>query len=216
MRRRRTIEERGRTIPLEWLDPVAAVNTEVAVGTLLLIVIGLTAMVWGAAALSSWWVKGTRAGVGGQEAFLAMIRLGIHRFRWDGAFQPRTQEALAGAKAFWFAFAAESLVLALLFWPIWRVMGPRPGDPMPVYIYPTPHRHPRNERRKARRATADANRTPPPSAPTSQTPPGAPRDTAPPPPPDTPGAPTWGDPPPERLRVPQSDGRRLILGRDRD
>lgn len=229
--RRRTIEERGRTIPLEWLDPVAAVNTEVAVGTLVLILIGLTAMVWGAAELSSWWVNGSRAGVGGQEAVLAMVRLGIHKLRWEGAFSPQTERVLPGARAFWFAFAAEGLVLALLFWPVWRVMGPRPGDPMPVYIYPTPPRHPRNERRKARRASASASPGPAgggggsggssgggPSGGSGAGgsggggggPSGGGDDGG------GDGPRGWGDPPPERLRVQEPNGRRLILGQRRD
>jgi type IV secretion system protein VirD4 len=147
----------GRPIPIQWLDPVAASPIEIAAGGLIMISLGLVGLVWGAAVTSSWLVNGEVARVGVTEATLAMIRLGTNRFRWEGAWDPATEATLAGPFYFWLAFALESLGVGLLFWPAWRMFGPRPADPMPVVIEQAGAKHPRAERRKAERtAVAEA------------------------------------------------------------
>ena len=145
------VQENGRSRPVVYLDGLPGVHTEVVLWTLLLVVIGLLVMVWGAAELSSWLANGRRAGVTLGEAGLAMARLGAYKFNWDRAWTPETRDALAGPRWFWGAFIGEVTVFSLLFWPAWRILGPRPPEPMPVAIYPTPVNNPRTTRQRSRR-----------------------------------------------------------------
>ncbi|MCP3989034.1 MAG: hypothetical protein GY724_08165, partial [Actinomycetia bacterium] len=57
MRRQGTIRSGGRSVPVTWLDPVAASPIEIAVGGLFLVLLGMLGLVWGAALLSSWLVN---------------------------------------------------------------------------------------------------------------------------------------------------------------
>ncbi len=142
---------RRRPVVVQWLDPVASSPIEAAVGALLLIALGLLGMVWGAATLSSWLIAGDRATIPVDDAALALFQLGANRLRWDGAWSAEIEESLAGPVWFWFFFAIEAFIVSLLFWPMWRMFGPRPDEPAPVYIEPTPAKHPRAERRAAAR-----------------------------------------------------------------
>lgn len=157
-RRRGRIRSGNRSVVFEWLDPVAASPIDVATGALLLTGIGLLAMVWGAAYLSSWLIGGEAAEINLSDAAVAMFRLGSNRFRWEGAWPAHIDAALPGASWFWTFFALEALAVALLFWPMWRLFGPDPADPAPVFIEPTPSKHPRRERREAAREARAARR----------------------------------------------------------
>ncbi len=148
---------RGRPVPVAWLDPVAGSPIEVAAGGLIVTGLGLLGMVWGAGVGSSWVVNGERADIGVSDAALALVRLGQNGLDWNGVWSPAIEESLAGPAWFWLFFAVEAVILALLFWPAWRLFGPRPADPMSVIIQDTPANHPRAARRKeAREARARA------------------------------------------------------------
>ncbi|MDH3684439.1 MAG: type IV secretory system conjugative DNA transfer family protein, partial [Acidimicrobiia bacterium] len=111
--------------------------------------LGLLGMIWGAAVASSWFVTGEPADIGVSDAALAMARFGTNGLSWEGAWSPAVEESLAGPGWFWLFFAAEVVIMALLFWPAWRLFGPRPSDPLTVVIEESPARHPRAERRRA-------------------------------------------------------------------
>lgn len=208
------VQEGGRARPVVYLDGLPGVHTEVAIWTLLLIVLGLLVMVWGAAELSSWVGNGARARVGMGEAAIAMARLGAYKFNWDRAWSPETREALAGPRWFWGAFIAEAAVFSLLFWPAWRIIGPRPAEPMPVAVYPTPQNNPRTQRTRSRREYRQQQRVirqaPPDESPRSEGPPpggggGGGYDGGLPILPVAPAA--------SRLMVDHPPGRQLVLGR---
>ncbi len=208
------VQEGGRARPVVYLDGLPGVHTEVAIWTLVLIVLGLLVMVWGAAELSSWLGNGARADVGMGEAAVAMARLGAYKFDWDRAWTPETREALAGPRWFWGAFIAEAAAFSLLFWPAWRIIGPRPAEPMPVAIYPTPQNNPRTQRTRSRREYRQSQRT------LRQHPPDdeGPR-SDPPPRGSGGGGPDGGlpvlpvAPAASRLMVDRPSGRQLVLGR---
>ncbi len=210
------VQEGGRARPVVYLDGLPGVHTEVAIWTLVLIVLGLLVMVWGAAELSSWLGNGARADVGMGEAAIAMARLGAYKFDWDRAWAPETREALAGPRWFWGAFIAEATVFSLLFWPLWRIIGPRPPEPMPVAIYPTPQNNPRTVRTRSRREYRQNQRnrrqTPPEDdGPDPQMPPGgggSPGGVSPAGAPILPVALAAS-----RLLVDRPPGRQLVLGR---
>lgn len=151
------IQERGRATPVVWLDPVAASPIELAVGSLVMVALGLVALVWGAAVASSWLIKGSPARIGVNEAARAMAHLGSNHLQWAGTWSPATEAALAGPRWFWICFALEGFALGLLFWPAWRLLGPRPADPLPVVVAPGIPKHPRTDRRQQARE-ADAQR----------------------------------------------------------
>lgn len=176
-RRRATIRGSGpRPVPITWLDPVAASPIELAVGGLLLIIIGLLALVWGAAFFSSLLANGEAADLSVGDAAVAMARLGNNRLAWDGVWAPDVEEALAGPRWFWLVFAVEGFLLGLAFWPAWRLLGPRPAEPMSVVIEEATAKHPRRDRREADRAARAERRAlrrveavdPPPLAPDSE------------------------------------------------
>ncbi len=205
------VQEGGRARPVVYLDGLPGVHTEVAIWTLMLIVLGLLVMVWGAAELSSWLGNGARAHVGMGEAAIAMARLGAYKFNWDRAWAPETREALAGPRWFWGAFIAEAAVFSLLFWPAWRIIGPRPPEPMPVAVYPTPQNNPRTVRTRSRREYRHNQRV------LRQNPP---EDERPPTPPGGGGGPSPAGAPilpvapaASRLMVDTPPGRQLVLGR---
>lgn len=149
------VQENGRARPVVYLDGLPGQHTEVAIWTLVLIVMGLLVMVWGAAEISARLVHGDWPGVGLGDAAIAMGRLGAYRFDWDRAWDPETRELLAGPRWFWAVFIAEAALFVLLFWPAWRIIGPRPPEPMPVAIYPTPQNNPRTARNRTRRERLD-------------------------------------------------------------
>ncbi|MDH4074696.1 MAG: type IV secretory system conjugative DNA transfer family protein [Acidimicrobiia bacterium] len=203
------VQEGGRARPVMYLDGLPGVHTEVAIWTLVLIVLGLLVMVWGAAELSSWLGNGARANVGMGEAAIAMARLGAYKFDWDRAWSPETREALAGPRWFWGAFIAEAAMFSLLFWPAWRIVGPRPAEPMPVAIYPTPQNNPRTVRTRSRREYRQNQRMLGPSPPADEqpgpeVPPGGRPDGG----PILPPAPVAS-----RLVVDDPPSRQLVLGR---
>ncbi|MEZ5407270.1 MAG: type IV secretory system conjugative DNA transfer family protein [Acidimicrobiales bacterium] len=199
------VQEGGRARPVVYLDGLPGVHTEVAIWTLVLIVLGLLVMVWGAAELSSWLGNGARANVGMGEAAIAMARLGAYKFDWDRAWSPETRDALAGPRWFWGAFVAEAALFSLLFWPAWRIIGPRPAEPMPVAIYPTPQNNPRTVRTRSRRDYRQNQRTLRENPPDDDRPgPQAAADEG----PILPVAPAAS-----RLMVERPPGRQLVLGR---
>ncbi len=155
---RRRGRVRPRAVPYKFMDPIAGSNIEVAVGSLLLVVLGLVGMIWGAAVLSSLVVMGERADVTVADAAVAGVRMGSEGMAWDGAWPPEIESALPGARWFWFFFALEIVAVALLFWPAWRLLGPRVGDPLSVVIEPNPPNHPRAARRLAEQEAADERR----------------------------------------------------------
>jgi len=211
------VQEGGRARPVVYLDGLPGVHTEVAIWTLVLIVLGLLVMVWGAAELSSWLGNGARANVGMGEAAIAMARLGAYKFDWDRAWSPETREALAGPRWFWGAFIAEVVAFSLLFWPAWRIIGPRPAEPMPVAIYPTPQNNPRTARTRSRREYRQNQRRARQSPPHDERP--APEG---PPPGGGGGGPTGGvpslpgAPAASRLMLDRPSGRQVVLGRAGD
>lgn len=159
MRRRATIRSTGsRPVPITWLDPVAASPIDLAVGGLLLIVLGLLGLVWGAAFFSSLIINGEAADLSVGDAAVALARLGRNRLGWGGVWSPEIEEALAGPRWFWLVFAVEALLLGLIFWPMWRLFGPRPADPMAVVIEEGSAKHPRKERREAERTARTERR----------------------------------------------------------
>lgn len=213
------VQEGGRARPVVYLDGLPGVHTEVAIWTLVLIVLGLLVMVWGAAELSSWLGNGARADVGMGEAAIAMARLGAYKFDWDRAWSPETREALAGPRWFWGAFVAEAAVFSLLFWPAWRIIGPRPPEPMPVAIYPTPQNNPRTVRTRSRREHRQSQRVlrhtaPADDRPGSEGPPSGAGPVGGPPPGGSPSLP--GAPAASRLLLDRPTGRQLVLGRAGD
>ncbi|MCP4222055.1 MAG: type IV secretory system conjugative DNA transfer family protein [Actinomycetia bacterium] len=197
MRRRGTIQSGGRSIPVTWLDPVAASPIEIAVGGLFLVLLGLLGLVWGAGFFSSWLVNGEPADLSVGDTAVAMARMGGNKLRWEGSWPPELEEALAGPIWFWFVFAIEVVVLGLVFWPAWRLLGPRVSDPSPVVIANKPENHPRTARRQAAitaREERQAKRMMPMTA-----------AAIPEPPPSAPGI--------DKILVDEADGSRLILGR---
>lgn len=193
-----------RPVPVTWLDPVAASPIEVAVSSLLLVGIGLIGLVWGAATLSSWLINGVRAEVGLTEAVVAITRMGANRFTWSGTWSPETEAQLAGPAWFWIIFAAEVLLVAVVFWPIWRLLGPRVADPQPVVVMDRPQVHPRTARRRAAHA-ARQERQQRQRAQRAPATPAASDGVTVEPPPRAPGI--------DKILVDQADGQRLILGR---
>lgn len=204
------VQENGRARPVVYLDGLPGQHTEVAVWTLLLIVVGLLVMVWGAAEISARLAHGAWPGVGLGDAALAMGRLGAYKFNWDRAWDPETRQVLAGPRWFWGVFIAEAVLFVLLFWPAWRIIGPRPPEPMPVAIYPTPQNNPRTARTRTRREHRQNQRVlhqSPPEDERPQTPPGG-GSASPVGAPMLPVAPAAS-----RLMVDTPPGRQLVLGR---
>lgn len=145
-----------RSVPVKWMDPVAGSPIEVAIGVLFGVAAALVGMVWGAA-----WLSANLIGDGGLEltageAAIATVELGRSGLReWGGIWDPEVEAALEGPAWFWLFFAVEALVLSLLFWPVWKIFGPRPADPLSVVIETNPPKHPRTAKRQAAR-TAQA------------------------------------------------------------
>lgn len=148
----------GRSRPVAWIDNVAASPIDMALSGMVLVVLGVVGMIWGAALGSSRLVNGEAAEVGVNDAAIAAVRFGRNWFRWDGVWPAEIDRALAGPIWFWLIFAAETVLIGLAFWPLWRLLGPRPTDPLPVFIEPTPVKHPRAAKRIARQARKDEQR----------------------------------------------------------
>ncbi|MEL7156627.1 MAG: type IV secretory system conjugative DNA transfer family protein, partial [Actinomycetota bacterium] len=198
MSRRGTIRADSRSVPVTWLDPVAGSPIEIAVGGLFLTAGALIAMVWGAAWLSSLLVTGQAAELSVGDAAVATARLGRNQLSWDGVWSAEIDAALAGPRWFWLFFAIEALLVALLFWPAWRLLGPRPAEPMAVVIEEKAPTHPRKaQREQARRAQAEARAARLAATAATGADPGPP-----------PAAPTAG-----KIVVDGPTGTRLVLGR---
>jgi type IV secretion system protein VirD4 len=125
------------------------------VGTFLVVGLGLLALVWGAATLSSLAVNGEAVDLSIADAATAIARMGGNGLAWEGAWSPEIDEALPGPGWFWTMFGIEVVALAIVFWPLWRLLGPRVPDPLPVQIIERPPTHPRAARRKQAIAWAE-------------------------------------------------------------
>jgi hypothetical protein len=166
----------------------------------LLIVAGmLVLLVWGAALGSSWLINGRAAEISLTEAAFAMVRLGSNQFGWDNVWPEAIEAELAGPEWFWVVFVAELAGLALIFWPLWRILGPNPSDPSPVYIHPPPITNPRTTRRE--REAEEAKPTAPQPVEIITGPQPLMVDTA------------TMVPSVDRLLIDAPDGERLVLGR---
>lgn len=157
MLRRRSYDERERKIndaPRDpyrrFFDPLAAMNLELTVASLIGVFAMLGVMTWGAAQLTMWFESGERAALPPQDVAVAMYRLGQGQLMvWDGVWPTAVQQAMPDSTVFWLSFVAEAFAFAALFWLLWRLLGPRVPDPMAVWVFPTPHMHPRRAARQA-------------------------------------------------------------------
>ncbi|MEM9889988.1 MAG: type IV secretory system conjugative DNA transfer family protein [Actinomycetota bacterium] len=146
--------ERPRSIPVQWIDPVAGSPIEVAIGVLFGVAGALVGMVWGAAWLSANLIGDGGLSLSAGQAAVATVDFGRNGLRWGGIWDPDVEDALVGPFWFWLFFAIQAFLLSLLFWPIWKLFGPRPAEPMPVVIEAGSPKHPRRAKREASRTAA--------------------------------------------------------------
>lgn len=191
-----------RSVPVQWIDPVANSPIEVAAGALFGVAGALVGMVWGSAWLSANLVGDGGLSLSAGEAAVATLELGSNGLRWGGVWDPEVEDVLVGPYWFWLFFAIQSLILALLFWPAWKLFGPRPADPMSVVIEPGSPKHPRKAKRDAARQAQAEQQEKRRADRLAQAAIGAATIG---PPPSTPQA--------TKIVIDQPTGRRLVLGR---
>jgi len=189
----------GRPVPATWLDPVAASPLEIALGGFLLVGLGLLGLVWGAGFFSALLINQAAPELSVGDAGVAIARMGSNRLSWSEAWSPEVEASLAGPVWFWIVFVVETVLLGVIFWPLWRMLGPRVPDPMPVIILDTPEVHPRAARRRAAQQARQERR----AAQAAATGQGVGYVEP------TPAAPDEVD----KILIDQPDGSRLVLGR---
>ena len=147
------VQENGRSRPVVYLDGLPGVPAQDAVlWTLVLVVIGLLVMVWGAAELSSWLANGSRAGVTLGEAGLAMARLGAYETQLGPGLDPGDPATpLAGPTRTGARSSVRSPCSASCSGRYGGSWGPARPSPCRWRSTPTPVNNPRTVRQRSRR-----------------------------------------------------------------
>jgi len=156
-----------------WLDTVAITHIEVTVGWLIVAAVGIVVFAWAAANGAAYFLRGSFPGITIQDSAIAMYRLPQRAivtasgdfFSWshakaiyemDGAWPDTAERRMAPAFWFWLVFVTETVLMIALFWPLWKILGPRAQDPGWVFALPPPDINPRLNARVAAAAPPPA------------------------------------------------------------